>query len=88
VDTTKLLGMCYIHCTTSSSVWYVASGAHGSLRVGEGSQGFKGSTPENLFSPWETCHIFVSFFMSPRFSCPLLGGFLAHGFCQWFSIFS
>jgi hypothetical protein len=23
----------------------------------------------------------------PHFSCPLLGGFSAHGFCRWFSIF-
>jgi hypothetical protein len=27
---------------------------------------------------------FPHFFMSPRFSCPLLGGFSAHGFCHGF----
>jgi hypothetical protein len=36
----------------------------------------------------ETCHIFASFLVSPRFSCPLLGSFSAHGFCRWFSISS
>jgi hypothetical protein len=30
--------------------------------------------------PQETCHIFASFFVLPRFSCPLLSGFLTHGF--------
>jgi hypothetical protein len=49
--------------------------------------GFRGSAPEKKkIFPRETCHIFASFFMSPRFSCPLLGSFSAHGFCRWFSI--
>jgi hypothetical protein len=55
---------------TSSSA-YVVPSAPGGLRGG---------------FPWETCHIFSSFFMLPQFSCPLLGGFLTHGFCRWFSI--
>jgi hypothetical protein len=29
-----------------------------------------------------------SFFVLPQFSCPLLGGFLAHGLFRWFSISS
>jgi hypothetical protein len=48
--------------------------------------GLGAAPPRKIFFPRETCHIFASFFMSPRFSCPLLGGFSAHGFCQWFSI--
>jgi hypothetical protein len=42
--------------------------------------------PRKIFFSSETCHIFASFFVLPRFSCPLLGGFLAHGFFRWFSI--
>jgi hypothetical protein len=41
--------------------------------------GFRGNAPE-FFFPQETCHFFSSFFMLPRFLCPLLGGFSAHGF--------
>jgi hypothetical protein len=38
--------------------------------------------PQEIVFPRETCHIFASFFMSPRFSFPLLGDFSAHGFCR------
>jgi hypothetical protein len=37
-----------------------------------------------FFLPQEMCRIFASFFVSLRFSCPLLGGFSAHGFCHGF----
>jgi hypothetical protein len=40
-----------------------------------------------IFLPREGCRIFASFFMLLLFLCPLLGGFSAHGFCRWFSIF-
>jgi hypothetical protein len=94
-----LLGMCYIICTTRSSVFYVASGAQVGLRGDarppvQGLQGgdippllgFDGNAPYNFF-PRETCVIFASFFLLPQFSCPLLGGFSSHCFCQCFSIF-
>jgi hypothetical protein len=70
-----MLSMCYMLCMTSFSVCYVASGAQRGLRGAK-----------NFLLPWEMCRIFSLFFTSPRFSCPLLGGFSAHGFCQWFSI--
>jgi hypothetical protein len=66
--------MCYI-LSTSSSVC-VASGVHVGLEA----------TTQRIFFPREMCHIFASFYMLPRFLCPLLGGFSPHGFCQWFSI--
>jgi hypothetical protein len=70
--------MCYILQMTRPSVLYIVSGVH---------PGFENSAPEKFCLSQEKCLIFSSFFMSPRFSCPLLGGFLAHGFCRWFSIF-
>jgi hypothetical protein len=81
--------MCYILCMTSYSVCYVPLGMQGGLRgaIGPPVWGFGGSSPEKFFLPRETCSIFASFFVSPRFSCPLLGDFSAHGFCRWFSIF-
>jgi hypothetical protein len=66
--------MSYIICITSHSVCYVALGA----------QGFEGRAPEKNILPRETCHIFASFFVSPRFLCPLLGIFSAHGFFDGF----
>jgi hypothetical protein len=54
---------------TSCVVLYVALGMR-----------FRGKCPREFFLPWETCHIFALFFMSPQFSCPLLGNFSAHGF--------
>jgi hypothetical protein len=53
--------------------------------IGGFCRGFRGN-PREIFFPREMCHIFASFFVLPRFSCPLLGGFLAHGFFRWFSI--
>jgi hypothetical protein len=47
--------MCYILCTTSYSVYYVASCTHGGDR-------FWGNAPKNFFLPREMCHIFASFF--------------------------
>jgi hypothetical protein len=44
------------------------------------------TSPSEFFFPWETCHIFASFFVSPQVLCPLLGGFLTHGFFRWFYI--
>jgi hypothetical protein len=43
------------------------SGAQGGLGGGK--------RPREFFFPRETCVIFASFFVLPRFSCPLLGGF-------------
>jgi hypothetical protein len=39
------------------------------------------AAPPRIFFFLEKCvTFFPHFFMFPRFSCPLLGGFLAHGF--------
>jgi hypothetical protein len=43
-------------------------------------RGFMGSAPENFVFFLRNVLHFASFFMFPRFLCPLLGGFLAHGF--------
>jgi hypothetical protein len=68
--------MCYILCM-SSSVLHCVGGAGGKYPPLAGVQGQR---PREIFFPREMCHIFASFFVLPRFSCPLLGGFSAHGF--------
>jgi hypothetical protein len=40
---------------------------------------------KEFFSSGNVSHFCIIFHVT-RFSCPLLGIFLAHGFCQWFSI--
>jgi hypothetical protein len=64
--------MCYILCMTSL--------VSATLRRGVFAWGFGASAPEEIFFPQEMSHIFASFFVLPQFSCPLLGGFSAHGF--------
>ena len=78
--------MCYILCTTSSSVFYVALDTQGGLRGGRAAppSGFEANALKKFVLPRETCHIFSSFFASPRYLCPLLGDFSSHGFFYGF----
>jgi hypothetical protein len=82
--------MCYIIFMTIDSVFYVVHDVQGgSLGPPFGgykgdkspAQGFRGNTCDNSFLLQEVCCFL------PHFSCPLLGGFSAHGFCRWFFIF-
>jgi hypothetical protein len=73
--------MCYILCTTRTSV-YVVLGVQGGKRGGLGpfigggvAQGGKPPRKKIFFS-WFSCHFWVVL----GFLCPFMGGFSAHGF--------
>jgi hypothetical protein len=73
--------MCYILCTTSPSVCYIASGVKGGLRDFIGPlRGGLGAAPLRKKNHRETCHIFASFFRVASIFMSIVGEF----FGIWF----
>jgi hypothetical protein len=84
-----LLGMCYILCTTSPSVCYIASRVKGGLRdlIGPLRGGLGAAPLRKKKSSGNVSHFCLIFSCCLDFHVHCWGVFLHMGFFQWFSIF-